>query len=186
MMTYKLLTTVFRPLRCAIGIAFLCCLSIVAAQEGDTETERFRPVDETRMRPDFLLPDLDGGERAMSEWDGKVVLVDFWASWCVPCREEMPAFNELHADYQDQGFEVIGIAADELDKIEEFIAQIPIDFTVVHGDVFDMMDLSEEFGNYYGGLPFNVFVDRDGQVRYVQKPGAVTYEEAEEILNRLL
>lgn len=153
---------------------------------ADTETARFIPAAEAKARPDFSLPDLAGGERAMSEWDGKVVLVDFWASWCVPCREEMPAFNALRAEYADQGFEVVGIAADDLDKVEEFIAQIPMDFPVVYGDVFDMMDLSNEFGNYYGGLPFNVFVDRDGMIRYLQKPGAVTYEEAEEILKRLL
>ena len=98
----------------------------------------------------------------------------------------MPAFNALRAEYGDQGFEIIGIAADDLDKVQAFIEQTPVDFPVVYGDVFDMMELSEDFGNYYGGLPFNVFIDRDGMIRYLQKPGAVTFEEAKEILNRLL
>ena len=172
-----------------IGIALIAVVRVgpgLAQSGADTETERFIPVEEPRARPEFTLPDLFGGERSMSEWNGNVVLVDFWASWCVPCREEMPAFNALRAEYGDQGFEIIGIAADDLDKVQEFIAQIPIDFPVVYGDVFDMMELSDEFGNYYGGLPFNVFIDRDGMIRYLQKPGAVTFEEAEEILRRLL
>lgn len=168
-----------------IGLIGLGVL-VVSNAQTDAETERFLPVTELTQRPDFALPDLTGNERAMSEWDGNVVLVDFWASWCVPCREEMPTFNALREAYGDQGFEIVGIAADDLDKVEDFIAKIPIDFPVVYGDVFDMMDLSEEFGNYYGGLPFNVFVDREGRIRYIQKPGAVSYEEAEEILNRLL
>ncbi len=159
--------------------------AIFGQSATDTETERFIPV-EPRSRPAFRLSGLDGGERSVSEWDGKVLLVDFWASWCIPCRAEMPTFNDLRAEYGDQGFEIVGIAADDLDKVEAFIAQIPIDFPVVYGDVFDMMDLSAEYGNTYGGLPFNVFVDREGMIRYVQKPGEVTFEEAEEILLRLL
>lgn len=161
-------------------------LNAAAQTTNERETERFVPVAELKSRPNFTLSDLEGVDRSISEWDGKVLLVDFWASWCIPCRAEMPAFNELRAKYGDQGFEIIGIAADERDKVEEFIAQFPIDFPVVYGDVFDTMDLSAEFGNEYGGLPFSVFIDRDGNIRYVQKPGEVTFEEAEEILTRLL
>lgn len=157
-----------------------------AQSTPDAETDRFVPLGELVRRPDFTLTDLDGNQRTISEWDGQVLLVDFWASWCIPCREEMPTFNALRAKYGEQGFEIIGIAADDLDKVQEFIARIPIDFPVVYGDVFDMMDLSAEYGNTYGGLPFNVFVDREGIIRYVQKPGEVTFEEAEEILTRLL
>ena len=171
------------------GLALLLAVRFsagIAQTDTDTETARFIVAEPGSSRPEFTLPDLSGTQRSISEWDGKVVLVDFWASWCVPCREEMPAFNALRAEYGDQGFEIIGIAADDLDKIQAFIEQIPIDFPVVYGDVFDMMELSEDFGNYYGGLPFNVFIDRDGMIRYLQKPGAVTFEEAEVILNRLL
>jgi len=156
------------------------------AQNAVEETARFIAIAEPTRRPDFVLPDLDGIERSISEWDGMVLLVDFWASWCIPCREEMPAFNALREKYGDQGFEVIGIAADDLDKVQEFIDKIPIDFPVVYGDVFDTMDLSAEYGNPYGGLPFNVFVDREGIIRFIQNPGEVTFDEAEEILNRLL
>ena len=150
------------------------------------ETERFIPVADALPRPDFSLSDLSGTPRSIDEWDGQVLLVDFWATWCIPCRAEMPTFNELRAKYHGQGFEVIGIAADDLEKVEQFLTEVPVDFPIVYGDVFDMMDLSAEYGNEYGGLPFNVFVDRQGNIRYVQKPGEVTLEQAEEILARLL
>ena len=66
------------------------------------------------------------------------------------------------------------------------MAEVQVDFPIVYGEMFDVMDLSAEFGNSFGGLPFSTFVDRDGNMRYVQKPGQMSYEEAEEILLRLL
>ncbi len=169
------------------SLVFLACTS--TAQDGTAvgaATSRFDPVEGNVRRPDFTLSDPQGQSRTMDEWDGKVVLVDFWASWCVPCRHEMPLFNELRAKYGDQGFEVIGVAADELEKVEKFLAEVPVDFPIVYGEMFGVMDLSAEFGNSFGGLPFSTFVDRDGTMRYVQKPGEMSYEEAEEVLLRLL
>jgi thiol-disulfide isomerase/thioredoxin len=161
------------------------CMAQDGVEAGEA-TSRFEPVEGDARRPDFTLSDMQGQSRSMDEWDGKVVLVDFWASWCVPCRHEMPLFNELRAEYGDQGFEVIGIAADEVEKVEQFLAEVQVDFPIVYGEMFDVMDLSAEFGNSFGGLPFSTFVDRDGNMRYVQKPGQMSYEEAEEILLRLL
>ena len=164
-------------------LAVLAAAVPVVAQ--DLDTDRFAYVTNAPYRPDFTLATVDGGSRSVSEWDGKVLLVDFWASWC-PCRKEMPAFNRLRAEYGDQGFEVVGLGADSLDKVIEFLDEVQIDFPIVYGDLFDVMDISEAYGNTYGGLPFNAFVDRDGIIRYVQMPGEVTFEEAEEILLRLL
>ena len=157
--------------------------SILAQEE---ETTRFVPVVGELQRPSFRLRDLEGGSHSVSEWDGRVVLIDFWASWCIPCRKEMPAFNELRAKYLGQGFEVIGIAADKVENIERFLSEIKVDFPILFGDVFEVMGIAADYGNSYGGLPFNAFIDREGNIRYVQKPGEVTFEEAEEILKRLL
>jgi len=159
------------------------------AQESvatDAETARFSPVAADTRRPDFTLTDMQGQSRTMDEWDGKVVLVDFWASWCVPCRHEMPLFNELRAKYGDQGFEVLGVAADDVEKVEKFLAEVQVDFPIIYGEMFGVMDISKEYGNSFGGLPFSTFVDRDGNMRYTQKPGEMTYDEAEEVLLRLL
>ena len=157
---------------------------LILAQGG--ETTRFVPVMTELKRPDFQLNDLGGSLHSIGEWDGRVLLIDFWASWCIPCRKEMPAFNELRAKYLGQDFEVIGVAADHAENVEKFLSEVQVDFPVLFGDVFEVMGISAGYGNNYCGLPFNVFIDRDGNVRYVQKPGEVTFEEAEEILKRLL
>ena len=156
-------------------------------QELDGEaTTRFEPVAGDVRRPDFTLTDMEGVSRTMDEWDGKILLVDFWASWCIPCRHEMPTFTALREKYADQGFEVLGIAADDFEKVEEFLEEVQVDFPIIYGEMFDVMDLSAEYGNSFGGLPFSTFVDRAGNMRYVQKPGEVSFEEAEEVLLRLL
>ena len=173
-----------RELSLVAGLAILAATAAGFAQ--DLDTERFSHVTNAPYRPDFTLSTVDGGTRSVSEWDGQVLLVDFWASWCIPCRKEMPAFNRLRAEYGERGFEVVGLGADSLDKVIEFLDEVPVDFPIVYGDIFDVMDISEAYGNTYGGLPFNAFVDREGIIRYVQKPGEVTFEEAEEILLRLL
>jgi len=183
-MNNKILTS------CMLALASLVFFTGAGmAQEGvatDDETARFSPVDGDVRRPDFTLTDMQGQTRTMDEWDGKVVLVDFWASWCVPCRHEMPYFNELREKYGDQGFEVLGVAADDVEKVEEFLAEVQVDFPIVYGEMFGVMDISKEYGNSFGGLPFSTFVDRDGNMRYTQKPGEMTYDEAEEVLLRLL
>ena len=78
------------------------------------------------------------------------------------------------------------MAADELAKVKQLIAEVPINFPIIYSDIFDVMDISKEYGNDYGGLPFSDFIDREGNVRFTQKPGEISFEEAEEILKRLL
>lgn len=164
-----------------VGLA----LSLPAAIAQDAPRERFRAVD-AYERPDYTLETVDGRSLSAGDWDGKVVLVDFWASWCVPCRREMPEFNRLRAEYADQGFEVVGIAADELEKVQEFLGEVPVTFPIVYGEVDAVMEISEQYGNDYGGLPFSAFIDREGNVRYTQRPGLVTFEDAEAVLQTLL
>jgi len=159
--------------------------SVPAAIAQEEPNERFRAV-EAYVRPAFTLNTVDNQSLSVDAWAGKVVLVDFWASWCVPCRREMPEFNRLRAEYADQGFEVVGIAADELEKVQKFLSEVPVNFPIVYGDVSDVMDISEQYGNDYGGLPFSAFIDRDGNVRYTQRPGLVTFEDAEAVLKSLL
>ena len=68
--------------------------------------------------PDFVLPDLAGEQRTLADWSGKVVVLNFWATWCAPCREEMPMLVEIGDEYRGKGVEVVGVAVDDRDKIE--------------------------------------------------------------------
>ena len=182
-----------------VGVSVICVLHVrymlpavffmfisLVAEAQSVGTQRFKASQEEWYRPDFTLETIDGEPRSIGEWDGQVILIDFWASWCIPCRREMPIFNELRQIYGGQGFEVIGLAADELDKVKQFITEVKIDFPIIYGDIFDVMDISKEYGNSFGGLPFSAFIDRNGNIRFTQKPGEVSFEEAEDILKRLL
>jgi thiol-disulfide isomerase/thioredoxin len=133
----------------------------------------------------FELTDLEGHARHSDEWNGQPLLINFWATWCVPCRKEMPALMELHEKYSDQGFVVIGIAADEQEKVAKFIEETRVSYPILFGEMTSIFDLSENYGNSIGVLPHTAFVDRDGVVRHV-KIGEIKAEEAEEILQDIL
>ncbi len=139
----------------------------------------------------FELSDLDGTIRNSDEWNGKPLLINFWATWCVPCRKEMPLLTELHEKYADQGFEVIGLAAElgtagsDPEKVASFISEMGVQYPILFGEMEAVVDISKRYGNRIGGMPYSAFVDRDGVVRHV-KFGEMSLDEAEEMLGDIL
>ena len=139
----------------------------------------------------FELSDLDGVIRSSDEWNGKPLLVNFWATWCVPCRTEMPILTELYEKYADQGFEVIGLAAElgaagtDPEKVADFIDENGIGYPILFGEMEAVIDISKHYGNRLGGVPYSAFIDRDGVVRHV-KFGELSLAEAEEMLADIL
>ncbi|MCQ3829002.1 TlpA family protein disulfide reductase [Microbulbifer elongatus] len=123
---------------------------------------------------DFTLASLKDGNLKLSEQRGEVIMLNFWASWCGPCREEMPLLNDLHARYEPVGFQVWGVNVDANPQdAQAMLNKIPVDFPVL----FDSKsDVSKLFG--VEAMPSSVFIDRDGNVRYVHK-GYRTGDEAE-------
>jgi len=111
--------------------------------------------------PDFTLKTLDGKDVSLSSLKGKAVMVNFWATWCEPCKIEMPWLVELQDKYRKDGFEILGVAMDDSGQkeIAEFARKMKVNYTVVIG--------SEKVANLYGGLdglPTNFFLDRNGKV----------------------
>lgn len=135
-------------------------------------------------RPDFSLPDLQGHPHSAAEWDGKVVLVNFWATWCPPCRREIPEFMQTYERHGAQGFVVLGIAIDDRDAVQNYIEQTSVTYPQLWGDA-DASKLSARFGNRYGALPFSVLIDRDGTIRFIQA-GELHPSTLEQELSRLL
>ncbi len=117
-----------------------------------------------KPRPDFTLPNLDDQSHSIAEWDGKVVLVNFWATWCPPCRREIPGFVEVYRQYHDKGFEVVGVAIDDPEAVTRFVANAGIDYTVLWGQA-GATEVARRYGNKAGVLPFSVLIDRNGIVR---------------------
>ncbi len=131
-------------------------------------------------RPDFQLPDLDGTLRSPAEWDGKVLVVNFWATWCPPCRKEIPAFIELQDKYGERGLQFVGIAVDQRDAVQDYAEVIGINYPFLFGEL-EAIEVGKAYGNRFGALPFTVVVDRQGKVAFV-KQGELSREKAEQMI----
>jgi len=115
-------------------------------------------------RPEFAAESLDGKIHNIKEWDNKVILLNFWATWCPPCKREIPGFIELQNEYGDQNFQVIGIAIDEMGAVREFAAKIGINYPIIAVQS-EGVELSRRYGNNVGALPYSVFIDKNGTIR---------------------
>jgi len=135
-------------------------------------------------RPEFSLPDQEGVIHKLSEWDGKVLVINFWATWCPPCRKETPAFVKLQEKYGKQGLQFIGVAIDEKDNVENFADTYGVNYPMLLGDL-EAINVSKSYGNRFGALPYTVIVDRKGKISYIQ-PGELLETTAEEKIKALL
>lgn len=109
------------------------------------------------------FPDADGRIQSMAQWRGKTVVVNFWATWCPPCLEEMPELSRMYRQYQPQGLVVLGISSDEPDKIRMFATETPVSYPLLSGELA-AMPLSESLGNNKGILPYTVVISADGSL----------------------
>ena len=113
--------------------------------------------------PDFALPDKTGSLISLDDYSGQVVVINFWASWCGPCREEMPLLNELHARYESLGFTMLGINVEEdSSAADAFLSSTPVDFPVLYDRENSVSKLYDVIA-----MPSTVIVGRDGTVRYI-------------------
>jgi thiol-disulfide isomerase/thioredoxin len=124
-------------------------------------TARHSPGPTGQLAPDFRLDTLDGKSVQLSSFRGQAVLLNFWATWCGPCKIEMPWFVELQKQYGPAGLQVIGVAMDDSSKedIEKFVKEMGVNYPILLG--------KEAVGEEYGGvnvLPTTFFLDRDGKI----------------------
>ena len=111
------------------------------------------------------LPDADGKEEALGQWRGKLLVVNFWATWCAPCREEMPEFVRFQEEFGAKGLQFVGIAVDDADKVRQFTTEIRLNYPALIGG-YGAMELSRTLGNRVMALPFTIVVGRDGKVAH--------------------
>ena len=132
--------------------------------------------------PDFKLQTSDNKDVTISGLKGKVVLLNFWATWCGPCVREIPDFLEVYDQYKSKGFEIIGVSLDAggWEKVTPFVAKMKMTYPVVKGD----NAVVQAYGNF-NAIPTSFFIDRKGVVVH-QKTGAMTKSELEAILKKLL
>lgn len=135
--------------------------------------------DGPRIAPPFTLPRVGGGEVSLADSAGRVRLVDFWTTWCAPCREEIPMLNELQLAYGERGFEILAISPEEPDVLEEFTAENPVEYTSLIGTD----ELVEEYGAM--GFPTAFLIDGEGRVVelfFGPKPRSILEKKIEELL----
>ena len=109
------------------------------------------------------FPDLEKRPQTIDQWQGKVLVVNFWATWCAPCREEIPLFVKLQDKYRNRGLQFVGIAVDQPEKVKPYAAELGMNFPVLLGSV-DTIELTRKLGNRAGVLPYTLVIDRTGKV----------------------
>ena len=138
----------------------------------------------SNVRPLFKLKDLEDKVRDIKEWDGQVLMINFWATWCPPCRREMPAFIELQEKYKDKGFTIIGIALDEKQAVLDFTDPMGMNYPILMAEQEGIV-ISKAYGNKLGVLPYTVIVDRKSNIVHRQRT-ELSYEQVEGMIKPLL
>ena len=115
----------------------------------------------------MVLPDVQGREQALAQWRGKILVVNFWATWCAPCREEMPHFVAAQARDGAKGVQFVGIAVDDVAKVQAFAKEIGLNYPALIGG-YGAIELSKTLGNDLSALPFTIVLDRQGRVVHTQ------------------
>ena len=134
--------------------------------------------------PEFSLPDLSGKQHSLSEWQGRVRVINFWATWCPPCLKEMPEFTALQSQYSDKGLQFLGIALDDPEPVKEFIATHKINYPILMGQD-QGTKIAHDLGNLVDTVPFTVIVNKKGQI-VKRQMGELTGEQLMEIVTPLL
>ena len=150
-------------------------------------TPASEPIKLGELAPAFSLPDLQGNMRSLSEWRGRVVVLNFWATWCPPCRDEIPVFVDLQQRYAEAGLQFVGIALHsprEWPEVRTFAAEYGMNYPILPGEM-EVITLAENLGNKTGGLPYTVLLDRQGRVQFVHA-GPLTREQTERLVTALL
>ncbi len=145
----------------------IACLLLVAAVPMTWALTASGPA------ANFTLKDADGNNVRLSEYRGQVVLINFWASWCGPCRQEFPLLDELHQKYQPMGFTVFGVNVEqERELADKVLREIPVTFPILFDD---QNQVSEEYD--VDAMPATVLVDRSGEIRFMHRGYKPGYED---------
>lgn len=173
----------------ALGVGVLTVSGMIGRSQSvvvdGTSSDRGTPVckADSQANLDFTVKDMNGSSVRLTDYKGKVILMNFWATWCAPCKAELPGFIELYARYKDQGLVILGVSADDdAETLRSFASEWKLNYPVIVGR--DETALLDAYGPIFG-YPISVLVGRDGAVcgRHI---GPATKEEFEREIKALL
>ncbi len=166
---------------------FMIFLAIVALTVGLLAQKVVRNPAETEVavKPiEFSFPDANERMQSISQWRGKVLVINFWATWCAPCLKEIPDFMKLQAEYQQRGLQFVGVAIDDKQPVSDYLQSININYPVlIAGDAG--IGLAQQLGNFINAVPFTVVINQVGQVVHRQ-PGELSVDKLMEVVMPLI
>lgn len=147
-------------------------------------TRQTPEIIEAAAKPiDFSFPDASDRMQSVNQWRGKVLVINFWATWCAPCLQEIPEFIKLQSKFAQRGLQFIGVAIDDKDPVTAYLKNIEINYPIlIAGDAG--IGLSQQFGNIINAVPFTVIVNQAGEIVHRQ-PGEISTDQLLEILTPL-
>ena len=165
------------------GISLLALLAGVFSSQWISQTGL---ASDPSIKAFFANPwqTLDGKPSNSENWRGKVLVVNFWASWCPPCVEEMPALDKMAQEYASKNVLIVGIGIDSPSNIREFLQKTPVSYPIVIGGL-EGSNLSKQMGNTQGALPYTVVINAKGKSIYT-KLGKISEEELKKAINSAL
>jgi len=175
------------------GVIALVALVAAGSAAGGYAVRRWwmssaADASDTRIRADAIfaarLANLSGGTETLEQWRGRVLVVNFWATWCAPCREEIPLFIQMQKRYGARGLQFVGVAIDQREPVAAFQREFGMNYPVLLGGL-EAMELMRSTGNRTGVLPYTLVIDRAGQVAS-SKLGGLKEDELESLIKRLL
>jgi peroxiredoxin len=182
--------TMSTKIKIGIAVFAIACfaagigLYFILFQTAATDTTPTKTGIIGKPRPEFSLQDTSNNLHNIKEWDGKVILLNFWATWCPPCRREIPAFIDLYDKYRDKGFIIVGMALDSKQNAIDFVDPMGINYPILIGEQ-EGIALTQQYGNDLGVLPYSVIIDRHGIVRHTVRH-ELSQEQAEQLITPLL
>ena len=159
-------------------IVFFGTIGYIALFSQDTsitlsQKEKVKKVlQDINKAPDFTLQALNDSSYTLSKMEGKVVLINFWATWCGPCRMEIPEFNELYKSYHEKGLEILGISvSDNKKQLKNFVKSFAVDYPLLYGSARDMNNIMKDYGGVYA-VPSSFLIGKEGSIIW-SYPGAI-------------
>jgi thiol-disulfide isomerase/thioredoxin len=151
----------FKQLSVLLGIFLIVGLSACSEQGSKTPAVAIQADTAKIFAASF--PDLEGKPQPLKQWQGKILVLNFWAPWCPPCRAEIPDFIALQEQYRAQDVVFVGLALDQKDKVQAFSDEMGINYPILLGEN-DAAELGKLAGNRLGGLPFTAIFSKNGDI----------------------
>lgn len=168
-------------------LLIVICIASVALVAGFGVQQYLAKLGGSRVQTaslDITLPDLADRPQTVSQWQGKILVINFWATWCPPCLKEIPEFVKLQAEYQDKGVQFVGIAIEDKAPVQEYRQRVEVNYPLLIGGEGAAM-LAQQMGNIINSVPFTVIINQQGQIVHRQM-GELSREQIVEVITPLL